>query len=163
MKITVVKGSMNFIDDCEEALENSELGKRYFSQKGSARKAIEEGMDKGEIYVATDDDNSCKGFVWVILNGIFHSFPYIHIIAVKSENRGQGIGSVLLKFVEDACFKEYSKLFLVVADFNPDAKRFYERSGYSVVGYIPDLYRKGITECLMAKYKDDHVCYDKKN
>jgi ribosomal protein S18 acetylase RimI-like enzyme len=154
MKITVVKGNMNYIDDCTEALENSELGKRYFSQKGSARKAIEEGIGKSEIYVATDDGNNCKGFVWVILNGIFHSFPYIHIIAVKSESRGQGIGSILLKFVEDVCFKDYSKLFLVVADFNPDAKRLYERLGYSAIGYIPDLYRNGITECLMAKYKE---------
>jgi ribosomal protein S18 acetylase RimI-like enzyme len=92
--------------------------------------------------------------VWVILNGIFHSFPYIHIIAVKSENRGQGIGKILLKFVEDVCYKNYSKLFLVVADFNTDAKRLYERIGYSAIGDIPNLYRNGITECLMMKSKE---------
>jgi ribosomal protein S18 acetylase RimI-like enzyme len=153
MEITVVKGRMSYINDCEDALVNSELGKRYFSEKGSARKSLEEGMNNGEIYVAIDNDNSCKGFVWVILNGIFHSFPYIHIIAVKSENRGHGIGRILLKFVEDVYFKNYSKLFLVVADFNPNAKRLYERMGYSVIGDIPDLYRNGITECLMTKSK----------
>jgi len=154
MEITVVKGSISYINDCEDALVNSELGKRYFSEKGSARKSLEEGFNKGEIYVAIDDDNSCKGFVWVILNGIFHSFPYIHIIAVKSENRGQGIGKILLKFVEDVYYKNYSKLFLVVADFNPDAKRLYERIGYSVICDIPNLYRNGITECLMMKSKE---------
>jgi len=89
--------------------------------------------------------------LWVILNGIFHSFPYIHIIAVKRENRGQGIGKILLKFVEDVYYKNYSKLFLVVADFNPSAKRLYERIGYSAIGDIPNLYRNGITECLMMK------------
>ena len=41
--------------------------------------------------------------------------------------------------------------FLVVADYNPDAKRFYERNGYQQVGEIPNLYRQGITEYLMVK------------
>lgn len=153
MDITVIKGSINYINDCEDALLNSELGKRYFSEKGSARKSLEEGFSKSEIYVAIDNNNNCKGFVWVILNGIFHSFPYIHIIAVKSENRGQGIGKLLLRFVEDVYYKKYSKLFLVVAEFNPTAKRLYERMGYSEIGDIPNLYRNGITECLMMKSK----------
>lgn len=95
-----------------------------------------------------------KGFIWVILNGIFHSFPYIHIVAVKSENRGHGIGEVLLRFVENEYFTKYSKLFLVVTDFNLNAKRLYQRIGYSEIGEIPNLYRKGISECLMMKVKN---------
>ena len=79
----------------------SSLGKRYFSEKGKARKALEEGFLENDIYVAIDKNNNCKGFVWVILNGIFHSSPYIHIIAVKRESRGQGLGKVLLKYIED--------------------------------------------------------------
>jgi len=154
MEITVIKGSINYIDDCEEALVNSELGKRYFSEKGKARKALEEGFNENDIYVAIDKNNNCKGFVWVILNGIFHMHPYVHIIAVKSENRGQGIGKMLLKFIEDVYYKKYSKLFLVVSDFNPDAKRLYKDIGYSVIGDIPNLYRQGITECLMMKSKE---------
>lgn len=154
MEITVIKGSIDYIDDCEEALVNSELGKRYFSEKGKARKALEEGFSENDVYVAIDNHNNCKGFVWVILNGIFHTLPYIHIIAVKSEDRGQGIGKMLLKFIEGVYFKKYSKLFLVVADFNPDAKRLYNDIGYTVVGDIPNLYRQGITECLMMKSKE---------
>jgi ribosomal protein S18 acetylase RimI-like enzyme len=151
MDLTVIKGSISYINDCEEALVNSELGERYFSEKGSARKTLEEGFSKGEIFVAIDRDNNCLGFVWVILNGIFHSFPYIHIIAVNRKNRGQGIGKILLKFVEDIHCTKYSKLFLLVGDFNPNAKRLYERIGYSEICEIPNLYRNGITECLMMK------------
>lgn len=154
MEITIIKGSINYINDCEDALVNSELGKRYFSNIGSSRKSLEEGFSKNEIYVAIDKNNNCKGFVWIIFNGIFHSFPYIHIIAVKNENRGQGIGKSLLRFVENICFEQYTKLFLVVADFNPSAKKLYESIGYSEIGDIPDLYRPGITECLMMKSKE---------
>lgn len=151
MEITIVKGSMDFINDCEEILVNSELGIRYFSEEGSARKALEKGFAKEEIYIAIDNNHSCKGFIWFILDGIFHSFPYLHIIAVKEENRKCGIGKKLLKFFEDMCFQDYTKLFLVVADFNPEAKRLYERIGYIQVGFIPNLYRTGITEHLMMK------------
>lgn len=154
MEITVIKGSINYIDDCEDALLNSELGKRYFSEKGKARRALEEGFNENDIYVAIDSNNNCKGFVWVKLNGIFHSFPYIHIISVKRENRGQGIGKTLLKFIEDVYYEQYSKLFLVVADFNPDTKKLYKDIGYSIIGDIPNLYREGITECLMMKSKE---------
>jgi hypothetical protein len=31
------------------------------------------------------------GFLWFINNGAFHSFPYLHIIAVKEEFRNLGI------------------------------------------------------------------------
>jgi ribosomal protein S18 acetylase RimI-like enzyme len=154
MEITIEKGSMDYINDCEDALVNSELGIRYFSQKGSAKKALEEGFAKEEIYIAIDINHNCRGFIWFILDGIFHSLPYLHIIAVKKESRKLGIGKKLLKYFEDICFKDYTKLFLVVADFNPDAKILYERIGYIEVGAIPNLYREGITEYLMMKLRE---------
>lgn len=154
MEVTVVKGDIKHIVDCEEALINSELGKRYFSELGKARRALEEGFNDNDLFVAVDNNNKCLGFVWVILNGIFHAHPYVHIIAVKNEYRGQGIGKMLLKHIEDLYFEDHSKLFLVVSDFNPDAKRLYQEIGYSVIGDIPDLYRQGISECLMMKAKE---------
>ena len=51
-------------------------------------------------------------------------------------------------------FVKANKIILVVADFNPDGKRFYEKIGYYQVGEIPSLYRKGITEYLMMKEKE---------
>lgn len=154
MGITVVKGNISHLNDCEEAVVNSELGRRYFSQTGSARCSLEKGFVNDDIYVALDEGSTCVGFVWVIANGAFHSFPYIHIIAVNSRNRGQGIGKILLQYIEDVYYQNNSKLFLVVADFNPEAKRLYESIGYTAIGDIPDLYRKGITECLMMKSKE---------
>lgn len=153
MEITIVKGSIDYINDCEEALVNCELGIRYFSEKDSARKVLEDGFNKEQIYIAIDNNHNCKGFIWFVLEGAFHSFPYLHIVAVKTEDRKLGIGKKLLEFFEDTCFKDYTKLFLVVADFNPDAKTLYEKIGYIEVGSIPGLYREGITEYLMMKLR----------
>lgn len=152
MDIRIEKGSLEYLNACEEALLNSELGKNYFANEGSAKRTIIEGLDHGNLYIALNKD-ICVGFIWYIPKGAFHGFPYLHIIAVKEEYRGQGIGKRLTEFLEEMIFEKTDKVFLVVADFNPGAKLFYEKIGYLQVGKIPNLYRKGITEYLMMKEK----------
>ena len=149
-EITFAKGSERHLKDCKVALCQSTLGEKYFSSPGSAENAILEGIQQGNLYVALIGDE-CVGFTYIIPKGAFHSFPYLHIIAVKEEFRDKGIGKALLDYSERIAFEMADKFFLVVADFNPDAKRFYERNGYQQVGEIPNLYRPGITEYLMAK------------
>ena len=153
MNISIVKGSLTDIGDCEEALMQSELGRKYFAAENSARKALEEGFEKGEVYVAKAENNQCVGFMWYLLKGAFHSFPDLHILAIKEQYRSQGIGKRMLEEFENVGMKDSSKAFLVVADFNPKAKRLYEREGYIQVGELPSLYREGITEYLMMKTK----------
>ena len=129
MNITITKAHMQHSEDCQAALLNSRLGQCYFASQEKARSAIIEGITKEELFVAIDETGECLGFIWYILNGAFHSFPYLHIIAVKEAYRGLGIGKALISFFEAAVFPESAKVFLVVADFNPEAKRLYERLG----------------------------------
>jgi ribosomal protein S18 acetylase RimI-like enzyme len=158
MKITITKAHDRHLEDCKVALLNSKLGQEYFVTEEKALSALTEGITKEEIFVAVDEGNECVGFIWFILKSAFHSFPYLHIIAVKEAFRGRGVGKILLSFFEEAVFTDNSKVFLVVADFNPDAKRLYESLGYQQVGEIPDLYKEGVTEYLMMKErKDTHI------
>ncbi len=150
MNIKIIKGNSEHLKDCEEALLKSFLGYHYFQSEGSGRKAIEEGLNQGNLFVAFAE-NVCTGFMLYITNGAFHSFPYLHLIAVKEEYRGKGIGKQLVEYFEK--ISDRDKFFLVVADFNPNAKRFYENIGYRKVGEIPGLYREGITEYIMMKEK----------
>lgn len=152
MQIRTEKGSPEYLDACEQALRCSALGENYFSAPGSARKAVLEGLDRGTLYVALTE-GQCVGFFFYMPRGAFHAFPYLHILAVKAEYRGRGIGKALLEDFERMAFEISDKVFLVVADFNPSAKRFYEAHGYSQAGEIPGLYRPGITEYLMMKTK----------
>jgi len=78
----------------------------------------------------------------------------LHIIAVKQEIRGKGIGKALLTYFEMEDFEGSTKVFLVVADFNPDAKKLYQHLGYRQVGKIPGLYKDGVTEYLMMKVRE---------
>lgn len=58
----------------------------------------------------------------------------IHDLAVLGECRGQGIGGVLLKAVDDRA-RELGccRVTLEVVDDNPGAKRLYERTGFRMV------------------------------
>ncbi len=149
----IEKGTIKYLDDCKEALINSELGRRYFTNGKGAEEAIREGIEQDSLYVALIDD-ICVGFMFYIPNGAFHAFSYLHLIAIKAEYRGHGIGTKLITYLEELVLKKNSKVFLVVADFNPEGKKFYETLGYSKVGEIPSLYREDITEYLMMKAKN---------
>ncbi len=150
MNIRILKGSFEYLNECEEILMKSSLGNIYFQSEGSARKAIIEGLEQETLFIAMDE-GICIGFMYYITNGAFHSFPYLHLIVVKEEYRGKGIGKLLIKKFEDISDKD--KFFLVVADFNSNAKRLYESIGYRQVGEVPGLYRNGITEYIMMKEK----------
>ena len=151
MNLTIVPGTLAQLEACVAALCASRLGEVYFPAPEKARATLTEGITHEDFFVALDAGGACVGFVWYVLNGAFHSFPYLHIIAVAENVRGKGVGTQLLGFFERAAFAGHSKAFLAVADFNPDAQRLYERLGYRQVGAIPNLYQEGVTEHLMLK------------
>lgn len=151
MKIAISRANESHLPACTAALVNSELGRVYFPSEENALASLAEGLTRDEMFVAADEAGECLGFIWFILRGAFHSYPYLHVIAVKDGHRGEGIGKKLLAFFEETVFADSAKAFLVVADFNPDARRLYERLGWRQVGAIPGLYREEVTEYLMMK------------
>ena len=117
-EITFAKGDEQHLKDCRDALCQSALGERYFSSPGSAENAILEGIRHKNLYVALIGEE-CVGFAYIIPKGSFHSFPYLHIIAVKEEYRNRGIGRALLNYSEKIAYEMADRFFLVVADYNP--------------------------------------------
>jgi ribosomal protein S18 acetylase RimI-like enzyme len=153
VEISIVKGTRKHLNGCIEALVDSEIGSVYFSSKQRAKAFLREGLAKGEVFVALDEQGDCLGYVWFTLTGAFYRFPYVLNLAIKRNLRGKGIGKRLLSFFEDRGFEKASTLFLLVSDFNNEAKKFYQDLGYQEVGLIPDLAREGVVERIMMKSK----------
>ena len=133
-----------------KSFENSELRKKYFSSDELINETFFEFLQQKTILTARNG-NDTIGFICYIPKGAFHSFPLIHILTVISKFRGNGFGKQIIEVFEKQYLKNASKVFLVVADFNPKAKIFYENNGYTQVGEIPGLYRPHINEFLMMK------------
>ena len=152
MDIHIQLADMKYIDSCIEILQNSDLGKAYFSDHEKAANLLTYAIGQENVYVALDENEKCLGFIYYMTNGVFGSYPYLHIVAVKEGYRNFGIGKKLMKFFEDnASDSSSAKYFLTVDDFNPRAKKLYENLGYKCVGELPDFYKKGINCYLMMK------------
>lgn len=151
--IRIVKAGLGRLAQCSKILANSDIGRVYFDALQDIEDSLKQGIETEEVYVSLDEHGECLGFFWFVYRGAFHSYPYLHIIAVDEASRGWGVGSMLLDCYERLVLSEYSKTFLLVADFNPRAKKLYESRGWIQVGAVPGLYKPGVTEYLMVKYR----------
>ena len=83
--------------------------------------------------------------------GQFGNGGYLRLLALRPGCEGRGIGTLLLRAVEDEVKQHSSALFLLTSDFNTGAQRFYARHGYVPAGTLPDFARPGITENIFWK------------
>jgi GNAT superfamily N-acetyltransferase len=96
--IAIRLADMTYIDSCVEILQDSVLGKAYFSDHKKATDMLSYAVAQNNVYVALDEHGKCLGFIYYMTKGVFGSYPYLHIIAVKEEYRSHGIGKQLMRF-----------------------------------------------------------------
>ena len=152
MNIVIKEAEEKHIIHCINILQNSELGIVYFSDYKKAADLLLHALAQQGLFVALNENDDCLGFMYFMPNGVFGSYPYLHIIAVKEEYRNLGIGKQLIKYFEENS-SDYSstKYFLTVDDFNPQARKLYESLGYQCVGELKDFYKNGIASYIMMK------------
>jgi predicted GNAT family acetyltransferase len=101
-----------------------------------------------ERYVAYDGDR-LAGVLVLNLKGAF--VGYIQTVCAAPEYRGKGVGTALVAFAEERIFRDHKNVFICVSDFNPGARRLYERLGYRLVGELTDYIVAGRSELLLRK------------
>ncbi len=101
-----------------------------------------------ERYVAYRGD-WLVGVLVLNLKGAF--VGYIQTVCAAPEARGTGVGTALVAFAEERIFREHRNVFICVSDFNPGARRLYERLGFRLVGELQDYLVAGRSELLLRK------------
>jgi len=91
-----------------------------------------------------------SGIIIIDPKGVAGS-PYIKSVAVYPEFRGKGVDAALLSYAEELFRGKSKYMFLCVSSFNHRAQKFYERSGYTVVGELKDYIIEGASEILVHK------------
>ncbi len=139
-----------------DILYESDIGKRYYPRKELLEKGLSIGIGKDQIFGYKNDSNELEGVVWYQHNGMFKTYPYLHMIAVDEGCRGKGIGRQLLEHFEKeslACGsnKIKTKTFLLVAHDNEVAQKMYYNAGYKELTEIESLFRIRMDEKLMYK------------
>jgi ribosomal protein S18 acetylase RimI-like enzyme len=148
--IKIVKATSSLINEYIEVFNNSELQSQYFAEKNVLKDFILEGIEQSEIHIATEND-ICVGVMRIDTHGAFGGFSFLRIIGVKAEYRNKGIGKKMLEYFEIIAAEQNKMAFLMVADFNCKAYKFYNKQGYTRLCEIENIYKDGVTEYLMMK------------
>lgn len=101
-----------------------------------------------EVYIAVVEDE-VVGVAILQMKGAF--VGYIKTLGVFPEWRSRGIGSRLMRYVEERIFRESPNVFICASSFNPGAHQLYRRLGYEEVGELVDYIVAGHSEILMRK------------
>lgn len=88
----------------------------------------------------------------IVLRTNWLAGPYIQMLALAPNVQGQGIGALVMGFVESqARMAGARNLWVAASDFNEGALRFYERHGFVRVAEIDALLRNDRNEVLLRK------------
>ncbi|MCX6367579.1 MAG: GNAT family N-acetyltransferase [Armatimonadetes bacterium] len=147
MQLTFRELAEDEVEGCARWLTLSEpwitLG---FDQAKSEWALRRGGLEK---WVAADTENTPVGIALLNFGGPF--IGYLQILCVAPEQRGKGVGSALLDFVEERVFSRHPNLFLCVSDFNDGAQRLYQQRGFEQVGRLENFLVAGHAELLLRK------------
>lgn len=77
--------------------------------------------------------------------------PYIELLGLSPDYRGQGIGKQVLAWAETEARREAKNLWVVTSSFNHQALNFYQSLGFSPIGPIQGLVTPEHDEILLRK------------
>jgi ribosomal protein S18 acetylase RimI-like enzyme len=108
------------------------------------------------IYVYVDDDsNRTAGYICYGRRPLTEGTYDLYWIAVDPNIHGKGVGSRLVKFMEEDIVKLGGELILIETSGKPEyegERGFYRKNGYDVQTIIKDFYRKGDDLFIYRKY-----------
>lgn len=154
MPVTFTKGTEDQYEAYRKVFENSQLMEHY--TKKPDRDILAEWLyphlKEGNVIVANNSNGEPVGVMVYLMDGMYGGLPYLELLGVRQDVRGQGVGGKLVDFFVELCRKAgYKKCFVCVSDFNVRAKKLYVKKGFQPIVLIPDMLKKGIGEWTLMK------------
>jgi len=103
----------------------------------------------------TDEKKQTAGYICYGRRPLTEATYDLYWIAVDPNIHGKGLGSTLVKFMEDDIKKLNGKLILIETsgkEHYSGERKFYEKNGYDVQTVIKDFYRKDDDLYVYRKY-----------
>ncbi len=133
------------------ALAGLPLLARYGSDAARLARDLAAARGRGDGLVVAHAGGPPLGLAWFLREGTLAMGAYLRLMAVRPEAQARGVGAELLAAFEVEAAAAGRHAFLLCADFNAAARRFYERHGWRPVGPLPGLVLPGVAEVLYWK------------
>ncbi len=114
----------------------------------------DENQKDYEIFV-DEEENIIRGYVCIGPRPLTTGTYDLYWIAVNPEVQSKGIGSRLIKYIEDHIKERQGRLILIETSGKPSyekERKFYEKNMYSEIVNIRDFYNKGDSLVIYGKY-----------
>jgi len=102
--------------------------------------------DLGHLALTLEEGGEILGFAYYAPASMTDRAWYLYWIAVAPKRQGKGLGSDLLRHVEDDVRHRNGRLFLIETSSLPHydpTRRFYLKHGYEVGAVLRDFYADG--------------------
>lgn len=100
------------------------------------------------------DDGEIRGVAYYVLEAMTEGTWNVLMIAVYPPAHGRGIGSALMRFIEDELARQGERILLVETSGLPEFKRtrgFYDMLGYDREARIREFYAVGDDKIVFRK------------
>jgi ribosomal protein S18 acetylase RimI-like enzyme len=116
-----------------------------------------EGQEDYEIFVDRneEDENLINGYVCIGPRPLTEGTYDLYWIAVNPSIQSKGVGSKLVKHIEDYIKNKNGRLILIETSGKPSyekERKFYEKNQYDKLVEIKDFYRKADSLVIYGKY-----------
>lgn len=114
----------------------------------------DENQKDYEIFV-DEEENQIRGYVCIGPRPLTTGTYDLYWIAVNPEVQSKGIGSSLIKYIEDHIKERQGRLILIETSGKPSyekERKFYEKNMYDEIVNIRDFYNRGDSLVIYGKY-----------
>ncbi|MBS1552190.1 MAG: GNAT family N-acetyltransferase [Bacteroidetes bacterium] len=114
----------------------------------------DENQKDYEIFV-DEEENQIRGYVCIGPRPLTTGTYDLYWIAVNPEVQSKGIGSNLIKYIEDHIKERQGRLILIETSGKPSyekERKFYEKNMYDEIVNIRDFYNRGDSLVIYGKY-----------
>jgi ribosomal protein S18 acetylase RimI-like enzyme len=108
-----------------------------------------------ELFSSVDDKDAVTGYVCVGPTPATQGTYDLYWIAVTPAEHGKGVGSQLLRFVEDHLKAKGGRILIAETSSTPKYEKtraFYERKGFTQHARIKEYYKPGDDLIIYGKY-----------
>ncbi len=106
------------------------------------------GEHRAMCILLRDDDGQAIGGLW---GATFYDWLSVELLFVPESSRGRGTGAALLQRAEDEA-RARGCIGAWLDTFSFQARGFYERQGYQLVGSVPDHPVAGARHFMMKRW-----------
>jgi GNAT superfamily N-acetyltransferase len=115
---------------------------------------LRDGEKSGYFIQVAEHNNEAIGYVCYGPTPLTKGTWDIYWEVVSRNNRGQGIGGILLKAAEKAIRKARGRMSLIETSSTPayeKTRNFYSHHGYEEIARVPDFYELGDDKLVLQK------------